>query len=140
MKSLKLNDSVIAERLLRENEILSEKIMTALGCCREDAAKALREVLRFLFLVANSDVGRLTPSHRVDLAWHELILCTKVYRAVCNELFGRYIDHHPGGSREINRQQYRNTINNYQRAFGPPDPTYWGGRELDINCGECESV
>lgn len=38
MKSLKLNDSVIAERLLRENEILSEKIMTALGCCREDAA------------------------------------------------------------------------------------------------------
>lgn len=140
MKSLKLNDAIIAEQVLWENEILSEKIMAALACCREDATKALREVLRFLFLVARRDAGRLTPSHRVDLAWHEFILCTKAYREVCDKLFGRYIDHHPGGSHELNRRQYQETLRCYERTFGSPDPGYWGDKNADLDCGACEAV
>ena len=140
METFKQNDEIIAEKVLQENEILAEKIMATLACCRQDATRALREVLRFLFLVSRSDTGRLTPSHRVDLAWHEFILCTKAYREVCDEHFGRYIDHHPGGSRQRNRRQYKDTLIRYLNAFGSPDRDFWSEYDLDANCGACESI
>ena len=140
MKSVNLNDAILAEQILQENEILFQKITVALGCRREDVTQALREVLRFLFLVAHRDAGWLTPSHRVDLAWHEFILCTKAYREVCETHFGKYIDHHPGGSDELNRRRYQETLRCYERTFGSPDPAYWGDRTADLDCGACEAV
>jgi hypothetical protein len=139
MKTQKLNDTLIAEAVLQENEILSEKIITALKCDHDEVTRALREVLRFLFLVANHHGGMLTPSHRVDLAWHEFILCTKAYRDICDKLFGRYIDHHPGGPQEVNRHQYRETLRCYECEFGSPNPNYWGG-DSELACGACETI
>lgn len=135
------DDAMIAQQVIRENRILSEKIAAALDCQEKDAAKALREVLRFLYLVANHDAGMLTPSHRVDLAWHEFILCTRVYRDICNSLFGRYIDHHPGGSKESNLRQYQATLRFYQATYGLPDPAFWSSAQYtDSSCGGCEAV
>lgn len=131
-------DTELAERILLENEILAEKLMAALNCHRDDATNALREVLRFLFLAAHNKGDLLTPSHRVDLAWHEFILCTKLYRKVCLSHFGRFIDHYPGGSPTTNHRQYHETLRCYQKTFGDMDSMYWGINEVE-NCGFCES-
>jgi len=135
------HEMMIAEQVLRENEVLFDKIAAALDCPRDDVPNALREVLRFLNLVANHRAGMLTPSHRVDLAWHEFILCTKAYREVCDKRFGRYIDHHPGGPQAVNRQQFQTTLRCYRQTYGAPDPRFWGAsHDLDSACGACETV
>lgn len=139
IKPFELNDATFAKCLLQENEVLADKIMVALDCRREDANKAMLEVLRFLYLVANNQGDLLTPSQRVDLAWHEFILCTKTYREVCNTQFGRFIDHHPGGSTAVNRRRYHNTLLRYERTFGFADPDYWGTNGSESDCGLCEA-
>jgi hypothetical protein len=35
------------------------------------------------------------PSRVVDIAWHEMILMTRVYHAFCDRAFGRYLHHSP---------------------------------------------
>lgn len=138
--SVGFNDGVLAEQILNDNEILIEKISVAVDCAPKEVPRALREVLRFLFLVAHRNSGRLTPSHRVDLAWHEFILCTRAYRTFCESQFGKYIDHHPGGSGEQNHRQYQETLRCYEEEFGSPDPACWGKKDVDTDCGACEAV
>jgi hypothetical protein len=130
----------IATALLRSHSLLSDKIQAALSCDSASAQSALLEAIRFLFLVAGHTNGRLTPSHRVDLTWHEFILFTKAYREFCERHFGRFIDHHPGGSGSENQRQYRLTVHLYSQHFGPPHPDFWGDTNDDTDCGACESV
>ncbi|MDP6959304.1 MAG: hypothetical protein QF645_10900, partial [Planctomycetota bacterium] len=92
----KIDDVTLVRDLFEENEVLQEKIGTALNTNEERTEQALREALRFLFLVS---LGKevLTPSLKVDLAWHEFILHTKAYHKFCARHFGRYLHHSPGG-------------------------------------------
>ncbi len=131
----------LARQVLAENPILVDKIMAALNSQGEDVVTALREVIRFLHLVSKYDQGRLTPSHRVDLAWHEFILCTLAYQQFCDRQFGRMVHHFPGGSQTENRRQFDETLRCYQRLFGVPDVQYWGRTNaVSPACGACESV
>ncbi|MGB0758090.1 MAG: glycine-rich domain-containing protein [Rubripirellula sp.] len=134
-------DSVtLAGQILDQNEILFSKIATALECDKSEVAVALSEVLRFLYLASVNEHGMLTPSARVDLAWHEFILCTRAYEQFCQEQFSRFIHHTPGGSRTNNRQQFRKTLECYESTFGNPQQHYWGTTEKShSSCGECES-
>ena len=133
--------AVLANTLLRRNPILWQKICYAVGCVSRDVPNALREVLRFMFLVAHHDAGQLTPSHQVDLAWHEFILCTKAYQDFCNTQFGRMIHHFPGGPHEVHRRQFEITLQQYERYFGKPERRYWGNRlgSETFDCGACEA-
>ena len=124
---------------LLENELLLQRVRVSLDCQPEEVPIALREVLRFLFLVKHYDLGQLTPSRRVDLIWHELILFTKMYREVCHEFLGKFVDHHPGGSVEKNRRQYQETLRCYRLKFGTPLATYWGREKVPADCGICEA-
>ena len=127
-----------AAQVLNENQILFSKIMAALQCDREEEPAALREVLRFLSLAAHYEHGQLTPSHRVDLAWHEFILCTRAYQAFCEARFGRMIHHDPG---EQHRKQFQETLRCYRQRFGLPDRRFWAGKQGDpFGCGSCETV
>lgn len=104
--------------------------------------RLLAEVIRFLDLCADSEES-LTPSPRIDDAWHEFVLCTRHYAEFCREHFGRFVHHDPGGTVQDNRRQFRRTLRAYAQRFGPPDPTYWGqaARELPTaDCGNCESA
>jgi len=131
----------LAEQILSENEILFPKIMAALGCGREEVATALREVVRFLSLASQHDNGQLTPSQRVDLAWHEFILCTRAYQEFCEVHFGRMIHHDPGGPNAKHRRQFQETVRCYEQRFGSPDRRYWGGERVDpSDCGPCETI
>jgi len=62
--------------LLVANPELAKKVRRALLCNDDDARRVIIEVIKFVWLTAESSEGRLVPSHRVDLAWHELILFT----------------------------------------------------------------
>ena len=39
------------------------------------------------------------PSHAVDEAWHGFILCTARYAEFCQAAYGRFLHHHPDGTR-----------------------------------------
>ncbi len=127
-----------AMELLDKNPVLIRRIADA--CAIEPGAcvELLTEVLRYLNLTVYHE-QRLTPSLTVDYAWHEFILCTKLYMDFCQTHFGKYIHHHPGGSAEENRAQFDRTISFYRESFGEPDKQYWG-QSQESSCGPCESV
>lgn len=141
MKSIDFDTELLASQILEQNAILVPKISNALTCAENEVPAALCEVLRFLYLVSQHQSGMLTPSHRVDLTWHEFILCTRAYEAFCENQFGRFIHHYPGGSEAENRRQFQETLRCYRQQFGMPDQDYWaGGESLVIGCGACEAT
>lgn len=130
-----------ARALLAAKPVLREKLRAACDVEADGAFEGVREVLRFLALTERCD-GGLTPSPRVDLAWHEIILCTREYAALCQRYFGRFMHHDPGGSDELNHRRFRETLRLYNLHYGPPDPRWWGrAAELapQADCGACES-
>ncbi len=140
----------LAKELLDGNPVLIGKISKALESEPDLVPRALAEVVRFLALVAEhagdpSSTGSarrmLTPSHRVDLVWHELILFTRLYDQFCKTHFGRFLHHTPGGTDEDNHRQFRETQRAYRDAFGEPDAYFWGDSPPsldDFGCGSCE--
>lgn len=136
---IKMDVEHVARDVLLEQVVLKEKVSKALACSDDEVFHAICEVIRFLYLAASNDSGMLTPSHRVDLAWHEFILCTIAYERFCTANFGRFIHHTPGGPMEQNQKQYANTIKAYSECFGIPDPSFWPTGSAVSECGPCES-
>lgn len=137
------NSKALANDALLEVPILIEKISKACKIQEGEVESLLCEVICFLGLIGKLN-QKLTPSLVVDLAWHELILCTKYYHQLCETQFGRYIHHHPGGEEKENEQQFLNTINLYTQHFGKPPSKYWGNLAGNIptgsDCGPCSSI
>jgi hypothetical protein len=130
-----------AEALLSEKPVLFEKLGAACDVDADGARRGTAEVLRFLALTGLAE-GGLTPSPRVDDAWHEIILCTREYAALCQRYFGRFVHHDPGGSDALNHRRFRETLRLYNLHFGPPDPAWWGKAAAlapQADCGACES-
>jgi len=102
----------------------------------------LTEVLKFLSLVVWS--GKvLTPPLPLDLAWHEFILFTRAYAEMCQQQFGRFIHHQPGGSEEENGRQLRTLLKLYGLCFGTPDKRFWGDHGYwsePAACGACGAL
>ena len=125
-----------------EIPVLAEKIKTATGLPVAQAAPLLEEAFRFLYLIGYCN-ERLTPAILVDKAWHELILCTRHYHAFCQEHFGRYIHHHPGGQQAENERNFKKTIRLYQQFYGTPPEWAWGCLALSPDsasaCGACSN-
>jgi len=95
------------------------------------ALLALIEYKRFLLLHALAPWGtRLAPSPAVDAVWHEHILDTAAYRADCDSIFGRFLDHSPsfGGENDtaLLESRYHHTLETYEQGFGrAPDARMW---------------
>jgi hypothetical protein len=130
----------VADRLLFDLPALETKLRKALLCSAQDARCGLIEVLKFMSLAASSTDGQLTPSHRIDLAWHELILFTRAYHQLCVTKFGMFVHHQPGGTQQENQKQFAMTLQRYEAAFGEPPRDFWGMiGEPTSACGTCES-
>ena len=132
--------SQLAGEVLDSNPVLYSKISIACKIEESQVLPILTEVIRFLNLIAVAEMV-LTPSKSIDDAWHEFILCTKAYWSFCEDKFGRMIHHHPGGSKEKNRDQFGKTLEFYHEFFGPPDPRFWENEVTSLlsECGSCES-
>lgn len=144
-----------AAELLQELPILRVKLGRALFCSPADCQKVLSEVIKFLTLAAECTGEQITPSARVDLAWHEFILFTRSYSKFCEQNYGKMIHHEPSDDRHKNSRQYVETLRRYRNRFGPPPHEYWvvdwqlsdhadpgvqgnaSGRTA--HCGNCES-
>ncbi len=122
-----------------ENSVLQKRIAVACDASGDEASDVFHEVLRFLHLISLSG-ETLTPSRRVDDAWHEFILCTRSYAKYCQANFGRFLHHTPGGEEAENRKRFIRTLELYRQYFGAPNPSHWGpwGEDLAA-CGSCES-
>lgn len=134
--------ALLAAEALSDNPVLVDKISRACDVPASEVADLLTEVMLFLTLIATEN-QKLSPSLIVDYAWHELILCTRYYHQLCEENFGRYIHHHPGGEESENIKQFNNTLKLYRQHFGKLPSRYWGTMPeedfADADCGPCSS-
>ncbi|GAB5524002.1 MAG: hypothetical protein Roseis2KO_18740 [Roseivirga sp.] len=132
----------LTDKVLQEVPVLSDKIMKGAGVKKAEVQPLLVEVLRFLFLIGTTN-QKLTPSHVVDMAWHEFILCTRLYHNFCEKYFDRFIHHHPGGKEESNQLQFQLTHKLYRELIGVPPEQFWGNSpmaEVQSDCGVCEAI
>lgn len=106
------------KRLAREN------------CLTIDGAEAaILEYRRFCYLQCLSPTG-LTPSHAVDQVWHLHLLHTRDYwQHFCAKVLGRELHHIPSvesaADGALFREQYAQTLAQYEREFGLPDAQWW---------------
>jgi hypothetical protein len=138
MKITGIDPKQTATEILNKIPILQKRIQNTLETDPLTAQQGLSEVIKFLFLISETN-QKLTPSQKVDLVWHEFILCTKMYNEICHTHFGRFVHHHPGGTDEENRQQYKITLKAYSEHFGEPPYFFWGTDQNFENCGSCEA-
>ncbi len=138
-EALALDHDAEAAALLTEHPLLGEKIAAATQLNPIEVPAMLGEVLRFLELTRDSEL-MLSPPQRLDLAWHEFILFTKLYADWCKRHLGRFVHHQPGGSVDENRAQLRRTLMRYSLRFGAPDSRFWGEHAYygeGVDCGAC---
>lgn len=93
----------------------------------------LRELMRFLYLAANSPSSIFFPGDQImDNVWHELILETANYRTLCNKFkSGRFLDHNSitfdeyvslQGNEAVHSEQC-SWLASYLLNFGPIEPS-----------------
>jgi hypothetical protein len=133
---------IAVDQWLSEHSAIADRLCLEQNCKPDVAIAWLKEVAKFLFSCHQSD-SRLTPSEKVDQAWHVFILFTYDYREFCRLFFGRFIDHYPGGETEQNTTQYELCLDSLIQNFGYADKAYWPrGISLQsehILCGACSS-
>ncbi|QWP76915.1 TIGR04222 domain-containing membrane protein [Lysobacter sp. K5869] len=112
-----------------EAEAFLDRVAHALGSDRDDAEAALEEYRRFCFLAVAGD-RPATPSVRIDKVWHAHLTDTRDYwQRFCPQVLRRDLHHTPslGGQAEDarHREQYRQTLADYQCFFAEPPPRWW---------------
>lgn len=106
-------------------ELLVPRIAKEHGYSKADAANLLREAKRMLYLSIVNDKP-VSPSLKVDDAWHEMLMFTRFYRDFAN-FIGGFIHHDPTPGQPDGGRMYANTKEMYEKSFGmAPDERYWG--------------
>lgn len=135
-----LNPQTLAQQLLQKHPELLQKIAKATLASANDCQRGLEETLKFLVLAHESRSMACTPSHRIDLVWHEFILFTRHYTAFCQEQFGKFIHHDPATAGQSCSVQYQHTLELYRQKFGPPDENWWNlSGTGTADCGMCDA-
>jgi hypothetical protein len=132
----------ISETILEKLESLASIDLTlerraflALHRQEEPHIEALElELKRFLSLPLLEPLTErpFAPSLRVDALWHDLILNTRRYRALCDELYGSYLDHTPNQEERIRELdddaeaigEFTNSA--LEKYYGGIDMAIWG--------------
>ncbi|HAS41056.1 MAG TPA: hypothetical protein DCS93_11275 [Microscillaceae bacterium] len=139
--SAEVLDKLVSD-LLKTMPALQDKLLPLSDDPQITPQVLMKEVLKFLYLVASTSKS-LSPSLLTDLAWHEFILCTRLYMKFCQENFDRYIHHTPGGEKKETHRKYLQTIRLYIVIFGEPKKEIWGemahNEWLDAQCGTCNA-
>lgn len=108
--------------------IVHHKLSQA-GYSQKSIMEMQTECLRFLALCATSKKPH-APSYKVDMFWHNAILCTKQYQKDVAKICGGFIHHNPNdGSKKAKSKDenaFWNTIDEYEKVFGSPNLKIWG--------------
>lgn len=103
--------------------------------------EAMLEVLRFMSLIGPGFT--VTPSKRVDAAWHQFILHTLIYHEYCTKCYDKYLHHTPSNDRLENAKQFEQTIALYREKYGDPPQWFWSlpwQVSTSGDCSACESA
>lgn len=100
----------------------------------------LLEMLKYLHLVSIAKQP-LSPSHVVDLIWHEFILFTRYYNDFCFHNYSRFIHHTPSANEDPSN--FYKTLKFYILTFNKPPEKIWGNMATaewnSANCGTCHN-
>ncbi len=101
------------------------------------------EYRKFLAIRLAFPEMNVVPCEMVDEMWHQHILDTIAYRADCEAICGKFLDHFPyfgmrgpDDAHALN-DAYADTLEMYQAAFGPPPVGTWisgDGRSCRTQC------
>jgi hypothetical protein len=98
------------------------------------------EYRKFLALHLAYPGTDIVPCKIVDEIWHQHILDTAAYRADCDAIFGRFLDHYPyfgmrgeDDARALH-DAYADTIERYRDAFGEPPTDTW----VSVDAAKCK--
>jgi len=131
---------VLAKDLLAAHALLADRLIkNRVVESPQEAEDGMTELLKFLFLCANSN-AILTPSLRIDALWHEFILFSRAYTQFCHKHFSHYIHHQPSNSPRDEMHQYQHTLQLYLQSFGTLNTDFWASAGIcNQHCGSCES-
>lgn len=117
---------------------LKQSLVMNRGYTEPRARHLIRELSRFLVLKVleqDWDASKLSPSFRIDQAWHSLLefpldyikLCNKIIPASAAEGKIIVIDHNPLGARDPDQPaRHQRTLDRYKEVFGIEAPVdFW---------------
>lgn len=98
--------------------------------CTQERADAIEVQYKHYLAVSMSNPGLPAPiSVEVDQMWHQHILFTRDYAAMCDRVCGRFIHHKPCESDEeqvrLSKDYQANTLPLMRQMFGEVDPAFW---------------
>lgn len=94
-KLSKENEELLARVLeYKHPEVIKKIVRYISGTTEQEAEDLFADVKKFLFY-ANLEKTPVSPSRRVDEAWHEFLVFTRDYANFCNTFFGKFIHHNP---------------------------------------------
>jgi hypothetical protein len=120
--------------------VLADYTLSA-GLTAEEVARRARELVKYLFLCANTQ-SPLVPSPAVDDIWHDFILHTRAYAEYCADSFGIFIHHLPSRTHNPSlRDRYLQTIAALETHFGTLDEYIWPRTRafLSETCNDCQN-
>ncbi|HLP14243.1 MAG TPA: hypothetical protein VK177_20090 [Flavobacteriales bacterium] len=89
--------------------------------------KAILEYKKFMYLAATSE-RMVSPSHIVDLVWHQHLIFTQSYKSFC-EVLGKQIQHIPSTHDKNEVSVFKSAMDNtkkmYTEAFGEQPKEIW---------------
>jgi hypothetical protein len=106
-----------------------------------DATQLTRDVALLLALEGYFDL-KPSPGEPLDRAWEKLIVATPLYRTLCSELFGRYIDHQEFPKDSVALSDLANTYNSAAallRMAGEVPSSNWDYWSQPRSC-HCKAV
>lgn len=135
---------VVAERDVGLDKILThpfhsvkEKILSEGSIPEAIIDEAVDEFRKYLVLIHLGYRGMAMCSKYVDEVWHAFILHTRDYTAFCESVFGTFLHHEPGTSKNpISTEAVEKFVSAYQTVFGEIPPIW---NSLQRNGGSHES-
>ncbi|MDB5259277.1 MAG: hypothetical protein JWO73_485 [Candidatus Taylorbacteria bacterium] len=124
---------------------LVERLEEELKISKKEAEELVADLVKFLYLCAtNTTKFGLSPSKKIDEAWHNFIVFTKEYAKFCETNFGFFIHHNPF-TKETREQDVKNSRPASKiaaRVFGKELSDNWNSKgdsyaicTCDGNCG-----
>lgn len=110
---------------LLDLDLVIKRLIEVDGWKEQHVLAACQQYRRYLFLLYKySPAYTLPPSRDIDEIWHAHILHTQAYTKFCEQLFGRFMHHHPHHgergelSEDILQALFINTKKFYSQEFG----------------------
>jgi hypothetical protein len=142
-----ITDAPVAGRTLVATPLfhaLVDRTVTDFGVDPALAPRVVDQALAFLAAAGRSTDAdtALRPSKAVDPGWHAFLMYTRSYRAFCNQVAGRFIDHvpdddptTPGTRSRMPTHGVTSTMQAIARAGFLVDPDLW--LVDSAKCGQC---